>query len=147
MRRAQCFLIPSALIYREMVKRHGRRQCSRGPLVVRESTVTWLRFYDGCCDNDDRLVATYRSHALGNICLYGSIFGSHDVARCSRGRSYLVALCYRCCDNHDATSESITFSHIGILSEYMIWERSGSRGVARGSRGRSLLGRASRWAL
>ena len=45
-----------------------------------------VAFHDGCCDNDDRLVATYRSHALGNICLHGNISGSHDVARCSRGR-------------------------------------------------------------
>ena len=30
-----------------------------------------------------------------------------------------------------------------LYAEYMTWERSGSRGVARGSRGRSLLGRAS----
>ena len=64
-------------------------------------------FYDGCCDDDDRLVATYRSHALRNICLYGS---------CSRGRSYLGAPRDRyCCENDDATSERITFSHIGIL--------------------------------
>ena len=34
-----------------------------------------------------------------------------------------------------------------FYAEYMIWERSGSRGVARGSRRRSLLGRASRRAL
>ena len=70
---------------------------------------------DGRCDNDDRLVATYRSHALRNICLYGSVFGNRGVARCSRGRSYLVALRDGCCDNGDATSESITFSYIGIL--------------------------------
>ena len=74
-----------------------------------------VAFHDGCCDNDDRLVATYRSHALGNICLYGSISGSHDVARCSRRCRYLIALRYRCYDNHDATSEGITLSHIGIL--------------------------------
>ena len=35
----------------------------------------------------------------------------------------------------------------GFFAEYIIWERSGSRGVARGSRGRSLPGRASRRAL
>ena len=44
---------------------------------------------DGCCDNDDRLVATYRSHALRNICLYGSVSGSRVVARCSRGHTLL----------------------------------------------------------
>ena len=35
----------------------------------------------------------------------------------------------------------------GFYAEHMIWERSGSLGVARGSRGRSLLGSASRRAL
>ena len=70
---------------------------------------------DGCCDNDDRLVATYRSHALRNMCLHGSVSGSRDVVRCSRGRSYLVTLRGGCCDNDDAISESTTFSYIGIL--------------------------------
>ena len=74
-----------------------------------------VAFHDRCCSNDDRLVATYRSHALGYICLYGSASGSRGVARCSRGCSYLVALRDRCCDNDDATSESIKFSYIGIL--------------------------------
>ena len=74
-----------------------------------------VMFHDGCCDNDDRLVATNLLHALGNICLFGSVSGSRGVARCSRGRIYFVALRDRCCDNHDAISESITFSHIGIL--------------------------------
>ena len=74
-----------------------------------------IAFHDGCCDNGDRLVATYRSHVLGNICLYGSVFGNRGVDRCSRGRSFSVALRDRCCDNDAAASESITFSHIGIL--------------------------------
>ena len=74
-----------------------------------------VAFRDGCCDNDDRLVARYRSHALRNICSYGSVFGSRGAARCSRGRSYLVALRDGYCDNDDAKSESITFSYIGIL--------------------------------
>ena len=74
-----------------------------------------VTFHDRCCDNDDRLVATYRSHALRNICLYGSVFGSRGVARCSRGCSYLVALRDGYCDNDDATSESIAFSYIRIL--------------------------------
>ena len=30
----------------------------------------------------------------------------------------------------------------GFYAEYIVWERCGSRGAARGSRGRSLLGRA-----
>ena len=102
---------------------------------------------DECCDSNDRFVAIYRSHALGNIFLYGSVSGSRGVGRCSRARSCLVAIRDGRCDNEDATSESITFSHIGIYVEYMTWERSGSRGVARGSRGCSLLGRASRRAL
>ena len=71
--------------------------------------------HDGSCDNGDRLVATYRSHALRNTCLYGCVFGSRGVARCSRGRSYLVALRDGCCDNDDATSESMTFSYTRIL--------------------------------
>ena len=150
---------------------------------------------DECCGNDDMLVATYRSHALGNICLYGSVSGSRGVARCSRARSCLVAIRDGRCDNDDATFECIMFSYIGILcgiydmrafwqpwcrswfespqfawsrfatgaatmmtrhpralrshtlgfyAEYVIWKRSGRRGVARGSRGRSFLGRASR---
>ena len=44
---------------------------------------------DECCDNNDRFVATCRSHALGNICLYGSVSGSRGVARCLRARSLL----------------------------------------------------------
>ena len=71
--------------------------------------------HDECCDNDDRFVATHRSHTLGNICLYGSVSASHGVARCSRARSCLVAIRDGRCDNDDATSESITFSYIGIL--------------------------------
>ena len=47
------------------------------------------------------------------------------------------------CDNDDVTFESIRFLYIGILYGIDMWERSGSRGVARGSRGCSLLGRAS----
>ena len=82
-----------------------------------------VAFHDGYCDNGDRLVATYRSHALGNICLYENVSGSRGVARCSRGRSYLVALRDRCCANDDATSESITFSYIEILRGILIWER------------------------
>ena len=74
-----------------------------------------VAFHDGSCDNDDRLVAIYQSHALGNMCLDGSVSGSRGVGRCSRGRSYWVALRDRCCDNDDATSENITFSRIGIL--------------------------------
>ena len=70
---------------------------------------------DECCDNDDRFVVTYRSHALGNICLYGSVSGSRGVARCPRARSCLVTIRDGRCDNDDAASESITFSHIGIL--------------------------------
>ena len=70
---------------------------------------------DECCDNDDRFVVTYRSHALGNICLYGSVSGSLGVARCSRACSCLVAIRDGRCDNDDATSESITFSYIGIV--------------------------------
>ena len=70
---------------------------------------------DECCDNDDKFVATYRSHALGNICLYGSVSGSRGVARCSRARSCSVAIRDGRCNNIDATSESITFSYIGIF--------------------------------
>ena len=70
---------------------------------------------DECCDNDDRFVATCRSHALGNICSYGSVSGSRSVARCSRARSCLVAIRDGHWDNDDATSESIAFSYIGIL--------------------------------
>ena len=44
---------------------------------------------DECCDNNDRFVATYRSYALGNICLYGSVSGTRGVARCLRARSLL----------------------------------------------------------
>ena len=44
---------------------------------------------DECCDNDDRFVARYRSHALGNICLYGSVSRSRGVVPCSRARSLL----------------------------------------------------------
>ena len=44
---------------------------------------------DECCDNGDRFVASYRLHALENICLYGSVSGSRGVARCSRARSLL----------------------------------------------------------
>ena len=68
-----------------------------------------------CCDNDNRFVATYQLHALGGICLYGSVSGSRRAARCSRARSCLVAIRDGRCDNDDAKSESITFSHIGIL--------------------------------
>ena len=57
----------------------------------------------------------HRSHALGNICLCGSVSGSRGVARYSRARSCLVAIRDGRCDNDDATSESITFSYIGIL--------------------------------
>ena len=106
-----------------------------------------VTFHDGCCNNDDRLVATSRSHALGNICLYGSVSGSRGVARCSRGRIYFVAVHDRCCDNHDATFESITFSHIRILcgiydmgAFWQPWCRSWSRG-------RGVLGSAPRQAL
>ena len=70
---------------------------------------------DECCDNNDRFVATYRLHVLGNICLYGSVSGSRGAARRSRARSCLVAIRGGRCDNDDATFESIAFSYIGIL--------------------------------
>ena len=92
----------------------GEDNAPAGPCRSREHSYL-VAFHDVCCCNDDRLVATDRSHALGNTCLYGTVSGSRGVARCSKGRSYLVALRYRCCDNDDATSESMTFSHIGIL--------------------------------
>ena len=50
-----------------------------------------------------------------NICKYGSVSGSRDVARCLRGRSCLVALRDGRCGNDDATFESITFSYIELL--------------------------------
>ena len=31
---------------------------------------------DECCDNDDRFVATYRLHALGNICCMGAFLAA-----------------------------------------------------------------------
>ena len=31
---------------------------------------------DECCDNDDRFVATYRSHALENICCMGEFLAA-----------------------------------------------------------------------
>ena len=65
----------------------------------------------------------------GNICQRGGAFWQSGAARCSRARSCLVAIRNGWCDNDDATSESITFSYIGIYEDYMIWERSGSRGV------------------
>ena len=107
-----------------------------------------VAFRDECCNNDDRFVAAYRSHALNNICLYGSVSGSRGVARCSRARSCLVAIRDGRCDNDDATSESITFSYIGILCVIhnmgAFWQ---PWCLPRGSRGRSLLGRAPRWVL
>ena len=51
----------------------------------------------------------------------------------------MVALRDGRCDNDDATFESITFPYVGILCEYIMLERSGSRGVARCSRGCSFL--------
>ena len=74
-----------------------------------------VAFRDECCDSDDRFVEAYRSHALGNICLYGSVSGSRGVARCSRARSCSVAIRDGRWDNDAATFESITFSYIGIL--------------------------------
>ena len=96
---------------------------------------------DGCCDNDDGLVAAHRSHVLRNICLYGSVSGSRGVARCSRRRSCLFALRDSRCDNDDVTFESIAFSYTsGFNAEYIMGEeRSSSRSVARCSRGRSCL--------
>ena len=38
----------------------------------------------------------------------------------ARGRNCLVVLRDGCCDNDDATFESITFSYIGILCEIYI---------------------------
>ena len=89
---------------------------------------------DGCCDNGDRLVVAHRSHALRNISLYGSVSGSRDVARCSRGGSCLVAL-------RDGRSVTIMTRHSralrshtsGFYAEYTMGKRSGSRGVARSS--------------
>ena len=103
---------------------------------------------DECSDNDNRFMATYRSHALENICFYGSVSGSRGVARCSRARSCLAAIRDERFDNDDATSESITFSYIGILCGIYdmgaFWQ---PWCLPRGSRGRSLLGRAPRRAL
>ena len=64
---------------------------------------------------------------------------SRGAARCSRGRSYLVALRDGYCDNGDATSESITFSYIGILCGIYDIGAFCSRGIARCSRARSCL--------
>ena len=61
-----------------------------------------VAFHDGCCDNDGRLVATYRSHALGNICLYESVLAA--VVR--EGAVCLVAIRDVRCDNDDATFDS-----------------------------------------
>ena len=95
---------------------------------------------DGCCDNDDGLVAAPRSHLLRDIYLYGSISSSRGVARCSRIRSYLVALRDGSCDNDDVAFESIAISYTsGFNAEYIMGERSGSRSVARCSRGRSYM--------
>ena len=95
-----------------------------------------VAFRDGCCDNDDRLVAPYRSQALRIICLYGrSVSGIRGVALCSRGRSYLVALSDGCCDNDDrlvATYRSHALRNICLYGRV-----SGSRGVALCSRRRS----------
>ena len=70
---------------------------------------------DGCCDNDDRLVATYRSHALRNTCLYGSVSGSVVSLVVRVGTVCLVEPRHGRCDNDDVIFESITFSYIGIL--------------------------------
>ena len=95
---------------------------------------------DGCCDNDDGRVAAHRSHVLRNICLYGSVSSSRGVARCSRRRSCWVALRDGRRDNDDVTFESIAFSYTsGFNAEYIMEERSGSRSVARCSRGRSYM--------
>ena len=62
---------------------------------------------DECCDNDDRFVATYLLHALGNICWYGSGSGSRGVCLVVReGAVCLVALRDGRCDNDDATFDN-----------------------------------------
>ena len=61
------------------------------------------------------------------------------------GAVCLVALRDGRCDNDDVTFDSIFCRSYtsGFYAEYIMWERSGSRGVVRGSRGRSSLGRVS----
>ena len=55
----------------------------------------------------------------------------------SRGRSYLVALRDRCCDNDDGL---VVAHRSHVLNNMCQWrERSGSRDAARCSRGRSCL--------
>ena len=47
-------------------------------------------------------------------------------------------------DPYSAICDDHTYIHtLGFYAGYIMWERSGSRGVARGSRGRSSLGRVS----
>ena len=82
-----------------------------------------------CCDNDDRFVATHRSHALGNICLYGSVSGSRvplvvreRAVAWSRFATGAVTMMTR----HPRALRSHTSE---FNAEDIIWERSGSRGV------------------
>ena len=65
-----------------------------------------VAFHDGCCDNDDRLVATYRSHVLGNICLYGSVLAAVVSLVVREGAVCLVALRDGRRDNDDAIFDS-----------------------------------------
>ena len=69
---------------------------------------------DECCDNDDRFVATYRPHALGNICLYGSVLAaavSLVVRECAVASSRFVTGAMTMMTRHPRALRS----HIGIL--------------------------------
>ena len=72
----------------EDVEDDGIRDCKVGSIASWEKSM-WLRaihrsrersylvaLHDGCCDNDDGLVATHRSHVLGNIHIVGAFWQS-----------------------------------------------------------------------
>ena len=130
-----------------MYKRHGRSQCSRGLLIVRESIVTW----SGPATSAVTLMIGSWQHTdhmrWGIYVCMGAFLGAavsfvvrERAVAWSRFATGAVTIMTR----HPRALRSHTSE---VYAEYMIWERSGSRDVARGLRGHSLLGRASRRAL
>ena len=84
-------------------------------LAVREGAVAWSRSATGAVAMVTRHSRALRSYTweLNAEYIMWERSGSRGVARCSRGRSCLVALRDGCYDNEDAALDSFPLLYVG----------------------------------